>query len=193
VRLGQPADLTIDAIPKKVFHAVVTEIGNNAIVRSTGVATTQTTSSSQEAKDFKVVVTLQDPPEDLRPGLSSTAKITTATRSNIVTIPIQALTFRQQTDLEAAKSDKDSVQAAAPQKDASKRNDDIQGVFVIRNKKAEFVPVHTGILGTTDVEILSGLKEGDEIVTGSYKVLRTMKPGSSIKIDNTVPKKEESS
>jgi HlyD family secretion protein len=193
VRLGQPADVTIDAIPKKVFHAVVTEIGNNAIVRSTGVATTQTTSSSQEAKDFKVVVTLQDPPEDLRPGLSSTAKITTATRGNIVTIPIQALTFRQQTDLEAAKSDKDSVQAAAPQKDASKKNEEIQGVFVIRNKKAEFVPVQTGILGTTDVEILSGLKEGDEIVTGSYKVLRTMKPGSSIKIDNTAPKKEEGS
>src|SRR4029077_19354034 len=174
VKLGQPADVTIDAIPKKVFHAVVTEIGNNAIVRSTGVATSQTTSSSQEAKDFKVVVTLQDPPEDLRPGLSTTAKITTATRSNAVTIPIQALTIRQQVDLEAAKSDKDSVQAAAPLKNASKdkRNDEIQGVFVIRNKKAEFVPVQTGVAGTTDIEVLSGLKEGDEIVTGSYKVLR---------------------
>ncbi len=195
VQLGQSADVTIDAIPKKVFHAVVTEIGNNAIVRSTGVATTQSTSSSQEAKDFKVVVTLQNPPEDLRPGLSTTAKITTATRSNIVTIPIQALTIRQQLDLEASKSDKDSVQAAAPPKDASKekKNEEIQGVFVIRNKKAEFVPVQTGVAGTTDIEVLSGLKEGDEIVTGSYKVLRTMKPGSSIKIDNTAPKKEESS
>jgi len=195
VQLGQAADVTIDAIPKKVFHAVVTEIGNNAIVRSTGVATSQTTSSSQEAKDFKVVVTLQDPPEDLRPGLSATAKITTATRSHVVTIPIQALTIRQQVDLEAAKSDKDSVQAAAPPKNASKekKNDEIQGVFVIRNKKAEFIPVQTGVAGTTDIEVLSGLKEGDEIVTGSYKVLRTMKPGSSIKIDNTAPKKEESS
>jgi HlyD family secretion protein len=87
------------------------------------------------------------------------------------------------------------VQAAAPPKNASKekKNDEIQGVFVIRNKKAEFIPVQTGVAGTTDIEVLSGLKEGDEIVTGSYKVLRTMKPGSSIKIDNTAPKKEESS
>jgi HlyD family secretion protein len=196
VQLGQPADVTIDAIPKKVFHAAVTEIGNNAIVRSTGVATTQSTSSSQEAKDFKVVVTLENPPDDLRPGLSTTAKITTAIRSNAITIPIQALTIRQQSDLEAPKSEKDSVQAAGPSKDPSKdkaTNDEIQGVFVIRNKKAEFVPVQTGVAGTTDIEVLSGLKDGDEIVTGSYKVLRTMKPGNNVKIDNSAPKKEESS
>src|ERR1700758_779453 len=193
VRLGQPAEVTIDAIPKKVFHATVSEIGNNAIVRSTGVATSQQASASQEAKDFKVVVTLQDPPEDLRPGLSTTAKITTATRSNVVTIPIQALTIRREADLEAVSPG--SVQAAAPQKDApkDKKNEEIQGVFIIRNKKAEFVPVQTGISGTTDIEVLSGLKEGDEIVTGSYKVLRTMKPGTSVKIDNSAPKKEESS
>jgi HlyD family secretion protein len=195
VKLGQPADVTIDAIPKKVFHAVVTEIGNNAIVRSTGVATSQSASASQEAKDFKVVVTLSDPPEDLRPGLSTTAKITTATRGNVVTIPIQALTVRQHSDLEAAASEKGSVQAAAPQKDASKdkKNEEVQGVFVIRNKKAEFVPLQTGVAGTTDIEVLGGLKEGDEIVTGSYKVLRTMKPGTSVKVDNSAPKKEESS
>jgi HlyD family secretion protein len=195
VQLGEPAEVTIDAIPKKVFHAVVTEIGNNAIVRSTGVATTQSASSSQEAKDFKVVVTLKDPPEDLRPGLSTTAKVTTATRRNVVTIPIQALTIRQQADLDTS-AEKGSVQAAAPPKDASKDkkgNEEVQGVFVIRNKKAEFVPVQTGVAGTTEIEVLGGLKEGDEIVTGSYKVLRTMKPGTSVKIDNSAPKKEEGS
>jgi HlyD family secretion protein len=194
VRLGQPAEVTIDAIPKKVFHATVSEIGNNAIVRSTGVATSQQASASQEAKDFKVVVTLQDPPEDLRPGLSTTAKITTATRSNVVTIPIQALTIRREEDLEAASAEKGSVQAAAPQKDASKNKKDseVQGVFVIRDKKAQFVPVQTGITGTTDIEVLSGLTQGDEIVTGSYKVLRTVKPGTSVKIDNSAAKKEES-
>ena len=194
VRLGQPAEVTIDAIPKKVFHATVTEIGNNAIVRSTGVATSQQASASQEAKDFKVVVTLQDPPEDLRPGLSTTAKITTATRSNVVTIPIQALTIRREEDLEAASAEKGSVQAAAPQKDASKnkKESEVQGVFVIRDKKAQFVPVQTGITGTTDIEVLSGLTQGDEIVTGSYKVLRTVKPGTSVKIDNSAAKKEES-
>ena len=192
VQSGQPAEVTIDAIPKKVFHAVVSEIGDNAIVRSTGVATSQSTSASQEAKDFKVVVTLTDPPEDLRPGLSTTAKITTATRSNVVTIPIQALTVRRQEDLET--SEKGSVQAAAPPKEATKdkKNDEVQGVFVIRNKKAEFVPVQTGVAGTTDIEVLSGLKDADEIVTGSYKVLRTMKPGTSVKIDNSAPKKEDS-
>ena len=192
VQLGQPAEVTIDAIPKKSFHAVVTEIGNNAIVRSTGVATSQSASASQEAKDFKVVVTLQDPPEDLRPGLSTTAKITTATRSSVVAIPIQALTIRRETDLQSVKAEKGSVQAAAPQKDLkTKQNDELQGVFVIRNKKAEFVPVQTGITGTTDIEVLGGLKEGDEIVTGSYKILRTMKPGASVKIDNSATKKDE--
>ena len=80
VHLGQSAEVTIDAFPRQVFKGTVSEIGDNAIVRSTGVATTQTTSGSQEAKDFKVVVTLQNPPDGLRPGLSTTAKITTATR-----------------------------------------------------------------------------------------------------------------
>jgi len=194
VQMGQPAQVTIDAIPKKFFKAVVTEIGDNAIVRSTGVSTSQQTSTSQEAKDFKVVVTLQDPPEDLRPGLSATAKITTATRGNALTIPIQALTVRRQEDL-VPKNEKGSVQAAAPQADPSKDKErdklEIQGVFILRNHKAEFVPVDTGIAGTTDIEVIKGLQDGDEIVTGSYKVLRTLRPGSSVKIDNAAPKKEE--
>jgi len=113
VHLGQPADVTIDAIPHKVFHGVVSEIGDNAIVRSTGVATSQASSTSEEAKDFKVVVTLTDPPPDLRPGLSSTAKIITATRSNTLSVPIQALTVRTQADLAPKDAGKNSVQAAA--------------------------------------------------------------------------------
>ncbi len=197
VRLGQPAEVSIDAIPKKIFKAVVSEIGDNAIVRSTGVSTSQQTSASQEAKDFKVVVTVQETPENLRPGLSATAKITTDTRKNVLTIPIQALTVRTRADLKAASSEKGSVQAAAPQKEASKKTDDdkgeVQGVFVVREGKAEFLPVETGITGTTDIEVLNGLKPGDEIVTGSYKVLRTMRPGVSVKIDNTAPKKEDES
>jgi HlyD family secretion protein len=195
VRLGQPAEVTIDAIPKKTFKAVVTEIGNNAIVRSTGVSTSQQTSASQEAKDFKVVVTLQDPPENLRPGLSATAKVTTATRKAALTIPIQALTVRSRADLKAASAEKTDVQAAAPSTEASNSSggdkEEIQGVFIIRNGKAEFLPIQTGVTGTADIEVLSGLKPDDEIVTGSYKVLRTLRPGTSIKIDNTAPKKEE--
>ncbi len=194
VRLGQPAEVTIDAIPHKIFHGVVSEIGDNAIVRSTGVATSQATSTSEEAKDFKVVVTLTDPPEDLRPGLSSTAKITTATRANVVSIPIQALTVRTQADLVPKDSGKGEVQAAStPPADASKQKEEIQGVFVIRNKKAQFVPVETGVSGTTDIEVLKGVQDGDEVITGSYKVLRTLKPGTNVKIDNSAPKKEDES
>jgi HlyD family secretion protein len=194
VKLGQSADVTIDAIPRRIFHGVVSEIGNNAIVRSTGVATSQQATASQEAKDFKVVVTVQDPPQDLRPGLSSTAKITTASRENVLTIPIQALTIRANADLEKARQENGAVQAAAPTGTTKeKKAEEVQGVFVIRNKKAEFVPVETGVSGTTDVEVLNGLREGDEIITGSYKVLRTLKPGASVKIDNSVPKKAEDS
>jgi len=191
VQLGQLAQVTIDALPKKIFKAIVTQIGDNAMVRSTGVSTSQQTSTTQEAKDFKVVVTLQDPPQDLRPGLSATAKITTATRNQALTIPLQALTVRRQEDLTPKKDEKNSVQAASPQLDHSKDKQEIQGVFVIRNHKAEFVPVDTGIAGTTDIEVMKGLSEGDEIVTGSYKVLRTLRTGSSVKVDNAAPKKEE--
>jgi HlyD family secretion protein len=197
VKLGQPADVTIDAIPKKIFHGKVTEIGNNAIVRSSGLSTSQQTTASEEAKDFKVVVTLSDAPEDLRPGLSTTAKVTTATRNNALSIPIQALTLRTKDQIDAQNNAPGSVHAAEPAaKDVaskSKRDDEVQGVFVIRNKKAMFVPVATGITGTTDIEVLDGLKEGDEVITGSYKVLRTLRPGSSVKVDNKAPKKEDES
>jgi HlyD family secretion protein len=197
VHLGQAAEVTIDAIPKKIFHGTVSEIGDNAIVRSSGVSTSQSTTASEEAKDFKVVVTLADPPRDLRPGLSTTAKITTASRTNALALPIQALTLRTKDQFEQQNNAPGSVHAAAPvPPDAaskSKKGDDVQGVFVIRNKKAMFVPVTTGIIGTTDTEVLNGLKEGDEVITGSYKVLRTLRPGSSVKIDNSAPKKEDES
>jgi HlyD family secretion protein len=203
IHVGQPAEVMIDAIPKKVFHGTVSEIGDNAIVRSTGVATSQTASASEEAKDFKVVVTVTDAPPDLRPGLSTTAKITTATKNGVLAVPIQALSLRTQAQLEMEKKpSSSSVHAAAPaSKDAAAQDkekdkamqQDIQGVFVIRNKKAEFVPVTTGITGTTDIEVLSGLQDGDEVITGSYKVLRTLRSGSSVKIDNSVPKKEDES
>jgi HlyD family secretion protein len=196
VHLGQPAEVTIDAIPKKVFHGIVSEIGDNAIVRSTGVATSQQNTASEEAKDFKVVVTVTDPPPDLRPGLSTTAKITTAARNSVLSIPIQALAVRTKSQLEQEKLTPGSVHAAAPaQKEAASKgkDQDVQGVFVIRNKKAVFVPVSTGVTGTSDIEILNGLNEGDEVITGSYKVLRTLRSGSGVKIDNSVPKKEEES
>lgn len=185
IKNGQSAEVTIDAIPNKTFQGTVTEIGDNAMIRSTGVATSQSTAGSQEAKDFKVVVTLSDPPPNLRPGLSTTAKITTATRNHVLAIPIQALTIRQPKDLvDPSKKDKNNVEAAAPeikQTDNDKDKKDIQGVFVIENNKAKFVPVETGVAGTTDIEVLKGLNPGDSIVTGSYKVLRSLRNGARVK------------
>jgi HlyD family secretion protein len=192
VKLDQEADVTIDAIPNKTFKGKVIEIGNTAILRSTGLAASQSAISSQEAKDFKVVVALTDPPVEIRPGLSCTAKVITATRQKVVTIPIQALTVRQKGDLDPAK--KGGVQAAAtPDPAAEKaRKEELQGVFVIQGEKAVFRKVETGITGATDIEVLSGLKEGDEIVTGSYKVIRTLRNEARIKVDNKTPVKTES-
>jgi len=191
VKLGQDAEVTIDALPKQKFKGKVTEIGDNAILRSTGVSTSQSTGGSQEARDFKVVVTLENPPDTLRPGLSATAKVTTATRDNAVTIPIQALTIRQRGDLKD-KNKKGGVQAASPDQ-AKSDKEELQGVFIYRanENKVEFVQVDTGITGTTDIEVTKGLKEGDQIVTGSYKVLRTLRNGAKVKVDNSAPAKVE--
>ncbi len=191
IKIGQPADVTIDAIPNKAFKGRVTEIGDNAVVRSTGVSTSQQTIATQEAKDFKVVITVDNPPENLRPGLSTTAKITTDTRKNVLTIPIQALTVRQKGDLRESISSSAVHAAEQPQAASPDDKKEIQGVFVIRNKRALFVPVETGISGSTDIEVLKGLQNGDEIITGSYKVLRTLRNGTSVKVDNTAPKKED--
>ncbi len=191
VKLDQVANITIDAIPNRTFPGHVIEIGNTAILRSTGLAASQSAISSQEAKDFKVVIALDNPPEEIRPGLSCTAKITTATRKNVLTIPIQALTVRQKGDLEAPP--KQGVQAAGKQDPAAEkaRKEEIQGVFVINADKAVFRKVETGITGATDIEVLNGLKDGDEIVTGSYKVIRTLRNQARVKVDNKAPAKAD--
>jgi len=185
MQLNQTAEVTIDAIPDKTFKGHVIEIGNTAILRSTGMAASQSAVSSQEAKDFKVVVALDDPPPEIRPGLSCNAKITTATRQNVLTIPIQALTIRQKGDL--LPQAKKSVQAATKTDPAKEKElkEEVQGVFVVSGGKAVFRKVGTGITGATDIELLDGLKEGEEIVTGSYRVIRTMRNETRIKVDNT--------
>lgn len=192
VSLGQDAEVTIDAIPNQTFKGKVTEIGDNAIIRSTGVSTSQSTGDTQEAKDFKVVVTLTAPPANLRPGLSATAKITTGTAHDALAIPIQAITVRDKNDLEAQNSNnkKAAVDKTAPAVPvAKKENEDIQGVFVIKNNKAEFRKVETGLTGTTEIQVKSGLEDGDVIITGSYKVLKTIRNGTGVKIDNSLANK----
>ena len=184
IRLNQVADIAVDAIPNKTFKGHVIEIGNTAILRSTGLAASQSNTSSQEAKDFKVVLAVDNAPEEIRPGLSCTAKITTATRNNVLTIPIQALTVRQKGDL-VKKPERGAAQAAAPDPVTEKAlKEEVQGVFVVSQGKAVFRKVDTGITGTTDIEVLSGLQSGDEIITGSYQVIRTIKNETQVKVDN---------
>ncbi|MDE3196555.1 MAG: efflux RND transporter periplasmic adaptor subunit [Acidobacteriota bacterium] len=184
VKLDQPAEITVDAIPNRTFKGHVIEIGNTAILRSTGQAASTSTTSSQEAKDFKVVIAMDDPPDEIRPGLSCTAKITTATRRNVIGIPIQALTTRTKGDLIP---DKDKPINPSPA-EVKANKEEIQGVFVIGpNNKAKFIKLDTGITGATDIEVTNGLKEGDEIVTGSYQVIRSMKNDATVKVDNKPP------
>ncbi len=194
VKNGQPAEISIDAIPDKTFQGYVTEVGELAILRTSGqAAMTEATANTQEARDFKVVVTLDNPPSSLRPGLSATAKIQTAQKKNVLTIPIQALAERSQQELDEARRGGGSAVTLAASKSESGdgQRHDIQGVFIVRGGKAEFVPVQTGITGVTDIEVTSGLQEGDIIVTGSFKALRTLRPGARVKIDNSAPKTDE--
>ena len=192
VKLGQPAEVQIDAIPDKKFKGRVTKLGQSAIGRTSGQTVSSSTTSTEEAKDFVVQVTLDDPPPGLRPGLSATAKITTATRKDATTIPIQALTIRTRGELEAAEKaqqkNKGAAMAAtsdanATAKQKEKEKEEIQGVFVLKDGKAVFQKVETGIMGTTDIEIVKGLNPGQEIVTGSYQVLRTLKSGTKVKVE----------
>ncbi|MCX6567237.1 MAG: efflux RND transporter periplasmic adaptor subunit [Candidatus Aminicenantes bacterium] len=162
VVLGQTADVKVDAFPNQVFKGQVTEIGSSALQKST------VTSTTQESKDFKVVVTLANPSPGLKPGLSASADIITAQKDNVPAIPISALVVR------------DKVAAAG--EPASKSNEKTEeGVFLVENERAKFVPVQKGIMGELSIEIAAGLTEGQTIVTGPYDTLRVLKDGDLIK------------
>jgi HlyD family secretion protein len=167
VKLGQEAMVKVDALGDRMLEGRITEIGNSALVRSTSISAADLsngTSTGSEAKDFKVVITLDEPPPELRPGLSCTATIVTAMREKILTIPIQALTIREL--------------PAAP----GKKKIEQEGVFLLVNDIAFFRPVKTGITGTTEIEVLRGLSENDQVVTGPYQALRTLQDKARIEI-----------
>jgi HlyD family secretion protein len=192
IRKDQQVTVQIDALPGKSFAGHVTEVGTQAIIRSSGLVTTQTTTGNAEAKDFKVVVTLDHPPSDLLPGLTTTAKIVTAQRSNVLAVPIQALVVRTRKQIQAAEksaaaSGGSTTMAAAPSQTNGNQADSLQGVFVVREGHAMFVPVQTGIMGVTDIEVTHGLKEGDQIIIGSFQTLRTLQTGAQVRIEQTPP------
>jgi HlyD family secretion protein len=157
VKVGQSATVTIDAYPNKTFNGTVTEVASSPMQRGLGGTAT-------EAVNFEVKIQIQNPPEGVRPGFSASADIVTGTRSKVIAIPIQALVVREKPG---------TGEKGKPQ--------DEEGVYVHRDKKAVFVPVKTGLAGENSIEILSGLKEGEEIVTGPFRALREIKDGAKIR------------
>jgi len=190
VTLGQPAKITIDAMPGKTFAGKVVEIGNSPIAASAG-----TTSSTSQATNFLVKVKVTDQIPDVRPGFTCTAEITTATRKAALSVPIQAMTVREMViDREGniVHDDKagrgrggvGSVQAA--ELPAGQERKELEGVFIVADNKARFVPVKTGIAGEKYFEVLSGLKAGDQVIVGPFNSVRELKDGGAVKIDSTV-------
>lgn len=171
VRLGQEAEIKVDALGDQKLKGHVSEVGNSALNRSGG---TTSNTGSQEAKDFKVVITLDEPPDTLRPGLSCTVTIITARTAKVLTIPIQALTIREFDD---------------PDDPLKKKKIEKEGVYTLQGDTVVFKTVKTGITGTTDIEILEGLSENEKIVTGPYQVLRELEDNKKVKVEEAEEKK----
>jgi HlyD family secretion protein len=166
VRLGQEAEIKVDALGDQKLKGHVSEVGNSALNRSGG---TTSNNGQQEAKDFKVVITLDDPPDTLRPGLSCTVTIITARTAKVLTIPIQALTVKEFDD---------------PNDPLKKKKIEKEGVYIVKpDNTVAFKPVKTGITGTTDIEILEGLTEKEKIVTGPYQALRGLEDNKKVKVE----------
>jgi HlyD family secretion protein len=193
LKLGQEAKIGVDALEGLELKGEVTEIGSSALVRGSGTSG-QTTAqlganTGNQPKDFKVTITIKDPPAKLRPGLNATAEITTATSKGVLAVPVQAVVVRE-VDKEGKVVDPDAVGEGGPDREgntvtqvAREKGEERDGVFVVEKDKAAFKPVKTGIMGETDIEITEGLQEGQEIVSGSYKTLRTLKDQARIKAE----------
>jgi HlyD family secretion protein len=186
--LGQEAEIRVDALEGMKIKGEVTEIGSSAIPRgSTQGGTPSATNTGNQAKDFKVKITLKEPPSSIRPGLNAAADITTSRKQKVIAVPIQAVVVRE-VDKEGKVVDPGAVQAsdAAPAPDPAqgrRKSQEKDGVFLLSNGKVSFKPVKTGIVGETEIEIVEGLAEGAEIVTGSYKTLRTLKDQANVKLE----------
>jgi HlyD family secretion protein len=154
VKVGQRATVTIDAYPNKTFNGLVTEVGSSPIT---------STSAGSEAINFEVKIQIENPPTGVRPGFSASADIITGTRSKALAIPIQALVVRE----------KPGAAGAKPV--------DEEGVYVHDAGAVKFAPVTTGLSGDSSIEIVTGLKDGQQIVTGPFRALRDIKDGAKVK------------
>ena len=192
LKLGQEAKVKVEALEGLELKGEVTEIGASALVRGSGSQATQQTQASantgNQPKDFKVTITIKDPPPNLRPGLNATADITTATRKDVLAVPVQAVVVRE-VNKEGKVVDPDAMAGGSAREGdtvvqmAREKGEEKDGVFVVEGEKALFKPVKTGIMGDTDIEITEGIAEGKTIVTGSYKTLRHLKDDARIKLE----------
>ncbi|HTH64459.1 MAG TPA: efflux RND transporter periplasmic adaptor subunit [Gemmatimonadales bacterium] len=170
VKLGDSVEVSIDAFPDTVFIGRVTKIANSALLAQ--AAASAATGTNDRAVDYEVEITLTNPPADVRPDLSATARVVTDTRKQALAIPIIALTVRENTPV-TPETRRDTSQTG--------KKKDTEGVFVVVNGKATFRPVQVGIAGDEYFEVLSGVKEGEQIVGGPYQAIRDLKEGSPVR------------
>src|SRR5262245_17126506 len=184
VALGQQARVTIDAVPNRSFRGHITEIGNSPIQASN-------TSTGRQATNFKVVVTLDEPVPDVRPGFTCSAEIVTATRKNVVSVPIQSLTVREMlfdaqgtmvrdTTTRRRRNLEPTVDASEPPPGHERK--ETEGVFLINEGHAVFTPVKVGIAGERYFEVVSGIKAGDRVITGPFASVRGLADGEQVKV-----------
>jgi HlyD family secretion protein len=172
IAVGDSTSVEIDAFPNQRFSGVVTKIGNSSIVpRQPSVA------GSNQAIDFEVRITLDDPPTAVRPDLSATADIITDTRSGVLAIPITALTLMDADDFERVPNEN-----VAESEQPFDQEGDVEGVFIADDGVAHFRPVRIGIAGENYFEVLSGLEEGQTVVSGSFQAIRDLEDGGRIRV-----------
>ena len=198
VQIGQKANVTIDAIEGKTFAGKVTEIGNSPI-QATGTAT-----GTRTATNFKVVVTLDDPAREIRPGFTCTAEISTSSKSNVVAVPIQALTVREleydragavvprlrpaPTSRFSFGAPKAETTVALPTElPVGHTRKEVEGVFVVRDGKAQFLVVQVGIAGERYFEVTAGAQEGDRVITGPFDSVRNLFEGDAVRENRPTP------
>jgi HlyD family secretion protein len=192
VKLGQEAEIEIDAYPDTVFKGKVTEIGHSARISGLG--------TQDQVTNFLVKVKLLDEVPSIRPGMSASVDITTNSRLDALNVPIQAVVMREEKSdtLTKKKEEKEGALASVDtvpkkgNKKGKKEKKEVEGVFVVKEGRVEFVKVSTGIADQQNIELVSGINEDDMVVTGSYKILRTLKDGDKVKVTEKKGKEEES-
>ncbi len=178
IKLGDSASVEIDAFPRTKFIGRVTEISHSSTRNPEQVA--QQGGTSSQAVDYEIVIRLDNPPRTLRPDLSATAEIVTATRKQVLSIPIIALTVRERGAVKALPTDDPKAKTAAEAAERDKSQDE-EGVFISRGGKAQFVQVKTGITGREHFEVLEGLTANDTVVAGPYEAVRSLEDGKALR------------